>query len=159
MKTIATDHFWTQMRMDSLKGTFELSEESAHTYLDMNTEGTLLRECQDIIEELRMMNRLFTQQELIVKDFRWKLQNMVTLDESNTLDSRLGRIPPQEVGILLSEPISMLNTPQISGVPHSTIKHADEVLEQILQREKEIEEMEHATQGIVAQVCVPNGLV
>lgn len=45
-------------------------------YLDINPEGTLLREAQDIAEELRIMNGIYHQQLGVVKSFQRCLEHM-----------------------------------------------------------------------------------
>lgn len=47
---------------------------SSPKYLRINPEGTLLREAQDIAEELRMMTRIYAQQLSAVDEFRKSLQ-------------------------------------------------------------------------------------
>lgn len=44
-------------------------EESARIYLDVNPEGMLLREAHDIMDELRMMARIFFRQLRVTEHF------------------------------------------------------------------------------------------
>lgn len=41
-----------------------------HDYLKINPEGTILRESQDIAEELKIMLRVFHQQSVVVKELK-----------------------------------------------------------------------------------------
>ncbi|KAK0619465.1 hypothetical protein B0T14DRAFT_208799 [Immersiella caudata] len=73
LTTIAYDVFWrnTALHSRNLNTIVEtLSQPSNQKYLDINPEGTLLREAQDIAEELKMMRRVFSQQYQVVKDYR-----------------------------------------------------------------------------------------
>lgn len=147
MKTIAFETFWSQMRMDSLKDPLAQSENSAiRAYLNVNPEGALLRECQDIVEELRMMSRIFTQQSQVVKDFKKALEKL------NEKDDRMQESTASLRKILQdSESIGSDNT-HYSRVPKSTIINAGEVLEQILERRTEIDELEEAAKRTSQQL-------
>lgn len=46
------------------------NESIQHKYLDINPEGTLLQESQDIAEELKIMKRIYNEQQKVVKDFK-----------------------------------------------------------------------------------------
>ena len=41
-----------------------------HDYLKINPEGTILREAQDIAEELKIMLRVFHQQSVVLKELK-----------------------------------------------------------------------------------------
>jgi hypothetical protein len=144
MKTIAFETFWSQMRMDSLKDPLAQSESSAiRAYLNVNPEGALLRECQDIVEELRMMSRIFTQQSQVVKDFKKALEKMNEKDDRRHESAASFQ--------------KLLENAELSGgeshrVPKSTIINAGEVLEQILERRTEIDELEEAAKRTSQQV-------
>jgi Mg2+ and Co2+ transporter CorA len=77
LTTIAYDSFWRNTALHSRSLTTlvdTLSQPSNQKYLDINPEGTLLREAQDIAEELKMMRRVFAQQSQVVKDYRRHLR-------------------------------------------------------------------------------------
>ncbi len=54
----------------------EAIEEPARMYFDVNSEGTLLREAHDIIDELQMMARIHFQQPRVTKQFSKKLKDL-----------------------------------------------------------------------------------
>lgn len=59
-------------------------EATARTYLNINPEGELLKEAHDIIEELRMMSRIYTQQLNVLEDFSRHLENIHQQDEKKS---------------------------------------------------------------------------
>jgi len=84
MKTVAYETFWRHL--DKLNATGRKTadfEATARAYLNINPEGELLREVHDIIEELRMMARIYTQQLHVLEDFSRHLENMHQQDEKN----------------------------------------------------------------------------
>ncbi|KAL2277074.1 hypothetical protein FJTKL_00213 [Diaporthe vaccinii] len=72
--TIAFKVFWHSVEEFSQSRDTRGSNRQNQKYLDINPEGTLLREAQDIAEELRIMNGIFSQQLGVVKSFQ-KSQN------------------------------------------------------------------------------------
>ncbi|KLU81147.1 hypothetical protein MAPG_00242 [Magnaporthiopsis poae ATCC 64411] len=66
------------------------SKNTSQRYLDINPEGTLLREGRDIAEELKIMHRVFRQQWQAVKDFRRHLNQLASGD------GRHGRGPGEQ---------------------------------------------------------------
>lgn len=138
------------MRLDSLKDPLAQSENSAiRAYLNVNPEGALLRECQDIIEELRMMSRIFTQQSQVVKDFKKALEK---------LNERDDRMHESESNFNLRTVLEHSDIPGLeteshyNRVPKTTIVNAGETLEQILERRTEIDELEEAAKRTSQQV-------
>jgi hypothetical protein len=155
MKTIAFEAFWIQMRMDSLKDPFHHSEKGARAYLNVNPEGALLREAQDIAEELRMMSRIFTQQYQVVKDFKKALEKL-----NDREDRKQEPVVVKQFRKLLESSDRVLGDIESEGmrsqylrVPKSTLLDAGELLEQILERRAEIEELEEAAKRTCQQVC------
>lgn len=70
MKTVAFETFWRQLNKLSARDHQQQDfEVPARTYLNINPEGELLRETQDIIEELRMMQGIFNQQMHVMEEF------------------------------------------------------------------------------------------
>ncbi|EJT78388.1 hypothetical protein GGTG_03489 [Gaeumannomyces tritici R3-111a-1] len=82
LTAIAHDTFWRNTLLHSRNilpsgpsprsslNQYRESRNTSQRYLDINTEGTLLRESRNIAEELRIMHRVFRQQLQAVKDFR-----------------------------------------------------------------------------------------
>lgn len=77
MKCISFETFWRQLNKLS-SGDYQQAdfEATARKYLNINPEGELLRETHDIIEELRMMAHIFTEQHHVVEQFTTHLQNL-----------------------------------------------------------------------------------
>ncbi|KAL1848115.1 hypothetical protein Daus18300_013714 [Diaporthe australafricana] len=67
--TNAFEAFWTQAGLEE-RGKRAQNPQ----YLSINPEGVLLREAQDIVEELRMMIRIYAQQLSAVGDFHKSLE-------------------------------------------------------------------------------------
>jgi hypothetical protein len=108
MKTVAYETFWRHL--DKLNATGRKVadfEATARSYLNINPEGELLREVHDIIEELRMMARIYTQQLHVLEDFSRHLENMHQQDEKNA--------PKKLVDVMLE--IKNLLGPRLA--PHS----------------------------------------
>jgi len=126
-------------------------------YLDINPEGTLLREAQDIAEELQIMLRIYNQQLHVVKDLRKTLGHM-NGESKNEHD---------EVRKLVKLMIEhwQNQTPNSPGggdsfskkdndvVPESTIQEANDLLELIRNRKSEIQDLEDAALRTCQQVC------
>jgi hypothetical protein len=150
MKTIAFDRFWRQMAIDSLNPNPKLlssrgssaapTSSSASVYLNVNPEGTLLREAQDIAEELRIMARIFIQQYQVVKDFKKALEKMN--ERAAPEQDRWASPYSEDRGNLVS----------YTRVPKSTITSANELLEQIHERRSEIEELGEIAKHTCQQV-------
>jgi hypothetical protein len=142
MKTVAFDRFWHQMAIDSLNAqNRKLSSNprsSSTIYLNVNPEGTLLRESQDIAEELRMMSRIFIQQQHVVKDFKKALEK---------LNERA--VPDEDRWWMGSDGEGRGSLQSYTRIPRSTITNANELLEQIHERRSEIEELE----GVAKHTC------
>ncbi|KAK6839337.1 hypothetical protein PG987_005203 [Apiospora arundinis] len=67
MTAVAYDTFW---RHTKLYNKNMLPKTIGTKYLDINPEGALLKEAQDIAEELKMMKRIYNEQLKVVKDFK-----------------------------------------------------------------------------------------
>ncbi|KAF7554998.1 hypothetical protein G7Z17_g2492 [Cylindrodendrum hubeiense] len=68
--TMAFELFWNNVKWQPMNVDANSSEDSTRSYLNINPEGVLLRESQDIAEELSIMERIFKQQSTVVKDFK-----------------------------------------------------------------------------------------
>jgi hypothetical protein len=80
MKTVAFESFWRHLDKMHLSNPhitdMEYIETAARVYLDVNPEGMLLREAHDIMDELRMIGRIYLQQLRIAKHFSKALQDI-----------------------------------------------------------------------------------
>ncbi|KAB8296990.1 hypothetical protein EYC80_002392 [Monilinia laxa] len=90
MKTSAFELFWRHLQILSGQR-LKINPEKARFYLNINPEGLLLREAHDIVEELRMMSRIYLQQLQVTQLF------------SKALETINGQVEPmQEMTGLLS---------------------------------------------------------
>lgn len=80
MKTVAFESFWRHLDKMHLSNPhitdMEYIETAARVYLDVNPEGMLLREAHDIMDELRMIGRIYLQQLRVAKHFSKALQDI-----------------------------------------------------------------------------------
>jgi hypothetical protein len=120
------------------------TENANQKYLDINPEGTLLREAQDIAEELQIMLRIYNQQLHVVRDLRKTLGHMNGESKNE----------PDDVRSLLKlmefwQTQNAQNPGQMSLlkrdlVPENTIQEANDLLELIRNRKSEIQDLEAA---------------
>ncbi|KAH7399882.1 hypothetical protein BKA64DRAFT_467978 [Cadophora sp. MPI-SDFR-AT-0126] len=91
MKCISFESFWRQLNKLSSSDHQEADfEATARKYLNINPEGELLRETHDIIEELRMMSHIFTEQLHVVEQFTTHLQNLRDKEEKkHTIETKM----------------------------------------------------------------------
>ncbi|RDL33145.1 uncharacterized protein BP5553_08584 [Venustampulla echinocandica] len=142
--TIAYESFWLNMQLRSLNPPPYGTENTDHRYPDINLEGTLLREVQDIAEELQIMLRIYNQQLHVVKDLRKALGHM-NGESKNEPDEMRSLVKLME----LWQNQNANNPGQISlirkdVVPESTIEEANDLLELIKNRKSEIQDLEDA---------------
>ncbi|CZR52676.1 uncharacterized protein PAC_02553 [Phialocephala subalpina] len=144
--TIAYESFWRNMEIRSMKIAQNSTSGSAkHSYLDINPEGTLLRESQDVAEELQIMLKIYNQQLHVVRDFRKILGHMNgesknETDEVRTLIKLLRQNP-----ILAGDRTQPTSQQEVTlPVPESTIQEANDLLELIRNRKAEIQDLEEA---------------
>lgn len=74
--TIAFKVFWHSVDVFTRNRDKRSSHRQSQKYLDINPEGTLLKEAQDIVEELKIMIGIFSQQLKVVKNFQKCLEAM-----------------------------------------------------------------------------------
>ncbi|KAG9231778.1 hypothetical protein BJ875DRAFT_468505 [Amylocarpus encephaloides] len=133
-KTLSYEIFWGQAEIYLSTSSTQHSKETAHTYLNINPEGALLKEGEDIIEELHMMGRIFTQQIQVVKDFKKALDNLNGNFEVDRLPGHLqDKLPHPRVA-------------------KQTIINAEELLEHIEERKNEITDLENEARRTVTQL-------
>ncbi|XMA07793.1 hypothetical protein WAI453_000584 [Rhynchosporium graminicola] len=82
MKCISFESFWRQLNKLSSSDHHQAEfEATARKYLNINPDGELLRETHDIIEELRMMSHIFTEQLHVLGQFTTHLKNLKEKEE------------------------------------------------------------------------------
>jgi hypothetical protein len=172
MKTIAFEGFWRHLdkvhfnnpRMTSI----EAIEESAHSYFDLNPEGMLLREAHDIMDELRMMARIYSQQLRVTKHFLKNLQDlneqMVPLTSKELLQGvnrNLEVISSRQTGTKLDSDMhsivphpdddaARLQRPILDG----TLYRVRNLLEDLEIRLNELQDLEESTKEITEHVSL-----
>jgi Mg2+ and Co2+ transporter CorA len=144
--TIAYESFWRNMEIRSMKIAQNGTNGSAkHSYLDINPEGTLLRESQDVAEELQIMLKIYNQQLHVVRDFRKILGHMNGESKNETEEVRtLIKLLRQNPSLAGDRPKQTLHQEVALPVPESTIQEANDLLELIRNRKAEIQDLEEA---------------
>ncbi|KAH7390185.1 hypothetical protein BKA64DRAFT_116535 [Cadophora sp. MPI-SDFR-AT-0126] len=143
--TIAYESFWRNLEIRSTNPIpYGSNEHVSHKYLDINPEGTILRESHDIAEELQIMIRIYNQQLHVVRDFR-KILGHINGESKNETDEmrtimkflKYKENPGAQEGVHNS-----YGQPDI--VPEHTIQEANDTLELLRNRQAEIQELEDA---------------
>ena len=104
------------------------------------------------------MSRIFTQQYQVVKDFKKALEKLNEREDrkqEQPADVKNLRKVLEDMGLEPGDLKSQSFKQQYSRVPKSTLINAAEVLEQIVERRAEIEELEEAAKRTSQQVFNP----
>jgi len=95
LTAVAYEGFWRNTALQA-RNFLTGSESTRHKYLEINPEGKLLQEAQDIAEELQIMKRIYNEQLQVVKDFKRHLDHHPEAgrrkDESKDLSVLLNKI-------------------------------------------------------------------
>ncbi len=86
--TIAFESFWSNLNARAMYPEPWGVEDLKQKYLDINPEGMLFRESQDVAEELRIMARIYNQQLTVVKDFRKHLAGLCGVHNQDLSDPK-----------------------------------------------------------------------
>lgn len=143
----------------------ETIEAAARIYLDVNPEGTMLRETHDITDELSMMARIYLQQQRVAAHFSKALQEIneqkapstprqLLKDINRTVDDIDARqagtyVEGDGYGIL---PATNQETSRPKPIPDNTIQRARGLLEDIRIRLGELQDLEGNTKDITEHV-------
>ncbi|CAG8983892.1 hypothetical protein HYALB_00005531 [Hymenoscyphus albidus] len=177
MKIVAFEAFWRHLDRLSESDRQHIDLEStARKYLNINPEGKLLKEVHDIIEELRMMMRIFSQQKTVAADFvehlrtlhdqerkhnlnmpaddgkleiMVEIKNLLQANSSNATSPISGGGGQQP---LLNGTVSAPQSIPTSAVTENTLRHAKKVVDNIALRRIELEELEGSTNSIYDQL-------
>lgn len=165
MKTVAFESFWRhldKMHLNNPRLTdIEAIESSARIYLDVNPEGMLLREAHDIMDELRMIGRIYLQQLKVAKHFSKALQDIneqaspptsvelvkdvrTTIEDINDLRTKTW---PDGGARILNGNVKNAKEPK-KPIPDHTIYRARYLLEDIENRQNELRDLEDNTSEI-----------
>lgn len=162
MTAVAYDTFW---RNTNLYNKNMLPKAVGTKYLDINPEGALLKEAQDIAEELKMMKRIYNEQLKVVKDFkRHLIRPQVRRTEKTDSADQLHRLlldlinPRDKQEENDEEGDDGPGTPQLkqnqsrNQVAEETLHEAEGVLELVKSRRTEIIELEQSALHTCRQV-------
>ncbi|TAQ87980.1 hypothetical protein B7494_g3667 [Chlorociboria aeruginascens] len=163
LKTIAFEGFWRHLQKLNASNIHELDmEATARTYLNINPEGELLREAHDIIDELRMMTRIYNHQLHVAEAFHKSLQS---LNEQDTPEKGLLSQMKQIVSLLdqpqngsvsrhsrASSDVSSLNFSSSKQIPEATLQNAADLIASITLRRNELQDLENNTREISDQL-------
>ncbi|KAH8676422.1 hypothetical protein BGZ60DRAFT_258152 [Tricladium varicosporioides] len=129
-KTVAFETFWHHLdKMSASERQLAGFESIARSYLNINPEGELLREAHDIIEELRMMTRIFTHQLSVMDLFSEHLAALHDKQRKPTSDEALD---------VLKDIKALLQQQSEGGETISEATSNDHVTEDEVQRINEI---------------------
>jgi hypothetical protein len=176
MKTIAFEGFWRHLENMHLNNPhltdIDAIEAYSRIYLDVNPEGTLLREAHDIMDELRMMVRIYLQQLRVTKHFSKNLQDLNEQEAPLTskellqgLNRNLEAMSSRQTGTTLDSDLhgiiphtdknaAALHRP----IPDSTLYKVRNLLEDIEIRLNELQDLEESTKEITDHVTLPRHL-
>ncbi|PVH86274.1 hypothetical protein DL98DRAFT_11413 [Cadophora sp. DSE1049] len=143
--TIAYESFWRNLEIRSRNPIpYGSNEHVSHKYLDINPEGTILRESHDIAEELQIMIRIYNQQLHVVRDFRKILGhiNGESKNETDEMRSIMKFLKYKENPGAKEGERNSYGQPDI--VPEHTIQEANDTLELLRNRQSEIQDLEDA---------------
>lgn len=184
MKTLAYETFWRQLDKLNTSDRQLGFEATARSYLNINPEGELLKEVHDIIEELRMMARIYTQQLNIIEDFSGHLEKMHQEDEKKSPVKMIDIIleiknhllnaanephtaedpvtaqhnnSPTPNGALVTNGVQNGNSiaTDASAISDNTVKFAKRVGNEIRLRRQELQNLEEHSTVVSEQVCCP----
>ncbi|KAI9150693.1 hypothetical protein HJFPF1_10469 [Paramyrothecium foliicola] len=150
-RVVMVDQLWLWILDDTLYSWNFLPSESEvpgtrSKYLEINPEGILLKESQDIVEELNIMQQIFTQQAQVVKVFRRHLGNLNGDDRAgmktflNGLKSVVQGVK-QESTISLDDSLQEWESYRDPKPLDDTVQEADTLLELIDSRQAELQDL------------------
>ncbi|RYP46241.1 hypothetical protein DL768_007508 [Monosporascus sp. mg162] len=153
MTSIAYDNFW---RITALNAKNMLPNNVGSSYLNINPEGVLLKEAQDIAEELQIMKRVYTEQLNVVKDFKRHLYHPTDKDttqgETAVFKKLLLAIEGNQTAS--SDAVDRSDdkgTGSKSNALEATLHEAEGALELIKSRQAEIQDLEDSALRTCAQ--------
>ncbi|ROW01897.1 hypothetical protein VMCG_05556 [Cytospora schulzeri] len=140
-KTVAYEAFWRNIELFSKDNQKRRSMQPSAKYLDINPEGKLLREAQDIAEELRIMIGIYNQQLSVVKDFHKCLEQLNGHPKVGSKDRDTRRF----IQHLRAESSHQAQAkPDRSFIPLKELEYLDDMIEEVENRRTELEDLEQA---------------
>ena len=92
MTSIAYDTFWRHTAIHAGNMMTETQSSVGNKYLDINPEGLLFMEAQDIAEELKIMKRIYSEQLSVTKDLKRHLHYPLGKGGGASTDQQQGEI-------------------------------------------------------------------
>lgn len=144
--TIAFKYFWSNVEGSRASGMRQNQK-----YLDIKIEGILLREAQDIAEELKIMISIYSKQLAVVKSFQKCLENLngITKQRSNPL---LTTKMLQEWLNSTKEQATSPQTRTAKPVSAAEMDFLEDLVEEVEDRKSEIMDLERAALQACQQV-------
>ncbi len=131
---IARELLWRKLNFEKAR--------NGPSYLDINPEAMLLRESQEVAEELQIMLKIFDQQLHVVRDFRNILGRMNGESKNEAGEVRLLVKLLRQNQMMAGDKGGIVLPGDHLPVPHSTIQGADDLVELIGSRKAEIQDFE-----------------
>ncbi|KAI0862286.1 hypothetical protein F4860DRAFT_123398 [Xylaria cubensis] len=167
--TVAYESFWRNLSIESSINPSVDGNISHHRRLDINPEGVILQEAQDIAEELRMMGQVFTDQWKVTKDLKRYLkypegEGNEQPRELAALEKLIVRLLSQQDSVKQHSPDTSVNsqdtsvkevnnpTSQTATNLQSAAYEAAVLLENIEDRRAEIQDLESSALRICQQL-------
>lgn len=143
MEKIASDALVEQLKSESLKKPLaQYNNITVQACLNANPERVLIQETKNVIEELNIMCRIFSQQSRIVNDFSKCLRNM-NADKRGVKAGITVSPPVQATSATVENPAPIYKD---DYVPDETFRNADDVKDQILARKAMLDDLEESAQ-------------
>lgn len=151
--TIAFKWFWLNVERSRTSGVRQ-----SQKYLDINLEGTLLREAQDIAEELKIMISIYSKQLGVVKSFQKCLENLNGNPKARNkplLTTKMLQEWLDSTKEQASSPQALTKKPK--PISPAEMDFLDDLVEEVEDRRSEIIDLERAALQACQQVSGSQG--
>ncbi|KAG6356053.1 hypothetical protein INS49_015438 [Diaporthe citri] len=142
--TIAFKVFWHSVDVFTRNRDNRTSHRQSQKYLDINPEGTLLKEAQDIVEELKIMIGIFSQQLGVVKNFQKCLEHMNGDPTTRSRAPHLTKAFLHHVAAWATEHDSSSEVSKEKPVSLAEMEFLEDLVEEVENRKSEIMDLESA---------------
>lgn len=149
--TIAFKVFWHSVEVFTQNRDNRGSNRQSQRYLDINPEGTLLKEAQDIAEELRIMIGIFSQQLGVVKNFQKCLEHMNGDPKTRSRPHHLTKVF-QHLADWAKEQGSSSQVSKEKPISLAEMDFLEDLVEEVDNRKSEIMDLESAALQTCRQV-------
>ncbi|PQE10394.1 ankyrin repeat protein [Rutstroemia sp. NJR-2017a WRK4] len=158
MKTIAFEGFWDCLDRLNGSATKKINTKVERMYLNINPEGVLLREAQDIIEELRMMEQIYDQQLTVAGDLSKSLEKLngqsepqqETIHVLHSILAELKRANPSKASDEQKDSCT-LPTPRYI-VPATTLHNSFDFVDKVASRQQELQHLQSSAREVAEQL-------